>query len=136
MATQETSTPDPIDVAVGARIRLRRQVLAVSQTALAEALGVSFQQVQKYERGVNRISASMLVRTAQRLKCSVAHLVGEEEGGIMDAKLLSVLATPGAIQLLDAYAAIGDSETRSAVIAISKGLSASYVESGRRKPAA
>ena len=131
--TTEDSAPDPIDVAVGARIRLRRQVLSVSQTALAEALGVSFQQVQKYERGVNRISASMLVRTAEKLQCSVAHLVGEEEGGIMDAGLLSLLATPGAIPLLDAYAKIPDGETRSAAITLLRGLSSHGAESGRRR---
>jgi len=136
MKTPDPSAPDPIDVAVGARIRLRRQVLSVSQTALAEALGVSFQQVQKYERGVNRISASMLVRTAEKLKCSVAHLVGEEEGGIMDANILSLLAVPGAIQLLDAYGKISEGETRSAVMTVVRGLASPRSELGRRRPAA
>ncbi|HYD43914.1 MAG TPA: helix-turn-helix transcriptional regulator, partial [Phenylobacterium sp.] len=46
--------PDPIDVAVGARIRLRRKQLGISQSKLADAIGVTFQQVQKYERGANR----------------------------------------------------------------------------------
>ena len=59
-------SPDPIDLAVGVRIRIRRKLLNVSQSALAEHLGISFQQVQKYERGANRISASMLVRTANQ----------------------------------------------------------------------
>jgi transcriptional regulator with XRE-family HTH domain len=54
------STPDPVDVHVGDRIRLRRKQIGQSQTALALKLGVSFQQVQKYERGANRISASMM----------------------------------------------------------------------------
>ena len=52
--------PDPIDVAVGARVRIRRRWLGFSQTQLATALGITFQQVQKYERGANRVSASML----------------------------------------------------------------------------
>ena len=52
--------PDPIDVAVGHRIRVRRKWLGISQSTLADHLGVSFQQVQKYERGANRTSASML----------------------------------------------------------------------------
>ena len=56
--------PDPIDVTVGAAIRFRRKEIDHSQSALAEALGVTFQQVQKYERGTNRISASMLVRAS------------------------------------------------------------------------
>ena len=49
--------PDPIDVAVGARVRIRRRWLGFSQTQLANALGITFQQVQKYERGSNRVSA-------------------------------------------------------------------------------
>jgi DNA-binding Xre family transcriptional regulator len=69
------STPDPIDVAVGARVRHARELRRQSQTALGEAIGVSFQQVQKYERGVNRISASALVRIAQFLGSSPADLL-------------------------------------------------------------
>jgi transcriptional regulator with XRE-family HTH domain len=52
--------PSPIDVHVGARIRLRRTLLGMSQERLGEALGLTFQQVQKYERGVNRVGASRL----------------------------------------------------------------------------
>jgi transcriptional regulator with XRE-family HTH domain len=63
-------TPDPVDLYVGRLIRMRRKQIGQSQSALAEALGVSFQQIQKYERGANRISASMLHRaaTAQGVK--------------------------------------------------------------------
>ena len=70
--------PDPIDVEVGGRIRARRIALGVSQTALAKALGLTFQQVQKYEKGANRVSASTLVRVGRELGVSVAFLVGEE----------------------------------------------------------
>jgi transcriptional regulator with XRE-family HTH domain len=70
--------PDPIDVEVGGRIRTRRIALGVSQTALAKALGLTFQQVQKYEKGANRVSASTLVRVARELGVTVAFLVGEE----------------------------------------------------------
>src|SRR5690348_14474320 len=52
--------PSPIDVHVGSRIRLRRTLLGMSQERLGEALGLTFQQVQKYERGVNRVGASRL----------------------------------------------------------------------------
>jgi transcriptional regulator with XRE-family HTH domain len=62
--------PDPIDVAVGARLRIRRQEQRMTQSTLAEHLWVTFQQVQKYERGANRISASMLVKAARILECS------------------------------------------------------------------
>lgn len=60
----ENHTPDPVDVHVGMRLRARRQQLGQSQSALAEALGITFQQVQKYERAANRVSASMLHRAA------------------------------------------------------------------------
>jgi transcriptional regulator with XRE-family HTH domain len=77
-ADATSAGPDPIDVAVGGRIRARRTALGISQTALAKALGLTFQQVQKYEKGANRVSASTLVRVARELGVSVAFLVGEE----------------------------------------------------------
>jgi DNA-binding XRE family transcriptional regulator len=77
--------PDPIDVAVGGRIRARRTALSISQTALAKALGLTFQQVQKYEKGANRVSASTLVRVARELAVTVAFLVGEESDGPISA---------------------------------------------------
>src|ERR1700744_4827409 len=60
MGTERESRPSPIDVHVGTRIRLRRTLLGMSQERLGEALGLTFQQVQKYERGVNRVGASRL----------------------------------------------------------------------------
>lgn len=59
-AGERESRPSPIDVHVGSRIRLRRTLLGMSQERLGEALGLTFQQVQKYERGVNRVGASRL----------------------------------------------------------------------------
>ena len=59
-AGERESRPSPIDVHVGTRIRLRRTLLGMSQERLGEALGLTFQQVQKYERGVNRVGASRL----------------------------------------------------------------------------
>lgn len=64
-------TPNPIDVHVGTRIRLRRTMLGISQEKLAEKLGVTFQQVQKYERGLNRVGASRLWDISQVLDTSV-----------------------------------------------------------------
>src|ERR1700748_4014703 len=89
MTRNPEALADPIDVAVGARIRLLRKLRGMSQQALAEAAGVTFQQIQKYERGANRVSASMLSRIATTLKAPVAEMFGEanpssgsiEEGG-------------------------------------------------------
>lgn len=66
-----TGPKDQVDAFVGARISLRRSALGLSQTALAQQLGISFQQVQKYETGQNRISASRLHRVATVLETSV-----------------------------------------------------------------
>jgi transcriptional regulator with XRE-family HTH domain len=60
LGSERESRPSPIDVHVGSRIRLRRTLLGMSQERLGEALGLTFQQVQKYERGVNRVGASRL----------------------------------------------------------------------------
>jgi len=66
-----TKSPNPIDVHVGTRVRMRRLMLHLSQTALADALGLTFQQVQKYEKGTNRISASRLQQIASFLQVPV-----------------------------------------------------------------
>ena len=63
--------PNPIDVHVGLQVRLRRKELKVSQEKLAETLGLTFQQVQKYERGANRISASKLYEIARTLRVPI-----------------------------------------------------------------
>jgi len=67
--------PHVVDVAVGANIRQRRRTLKISQEALAEAIDVTFQQVQKYERGANRVSASCLFDICRMLKCHPADLL-------------------------------------------------------------
>src|SRR4051812_22598548 len=68
----KVETPHPIDVRVGGRLRLRRNMLGLSQEKLGEAIGFSFQQVQKYERGVNRIAASRLFELSQVLDVPVS----------------------------------------------------------------
>jgi transcriptional regulator with XRE-family HTH domain len=73
--------PNPVDVAVGARIRARRNVLGMSQERLADAVGVTFQQIQKYERGTNRVSASRLSQIAEALEVSPAWLFQKTAGG-------------------------------------------------------
>jgi transcriptional regulator with XRE-family HTH domain len=63
--------PNPVDKHVGSRVRMRRMMLGMSQEKLGDALGITFQQVQKYEKGTNRISASRLHRLSQILSVSV-----------------------------------------------------------------
>jgi transcriptional regulator with XRE-family HTH domain len=70
--TDNDKTPNPVDLYVGGRIRMRRRTLGVSQEKLAEDLGLTFQQVQKYERGANRVSASKLYEIARSLSTPVS----------------------------------------------------------------
>ncbi len=68
-----TGTPHPVDVHVGGRLRIRRTLLGLSQTALGEALGLTFQQVQKYERGANRMGSSRLYDLARVLDVPIEY---------------------------------------------------------------
>src|SRR3982751_2918628 len=77
-------SPNPVDLHVGSRVRMRRKMLGISQERLAEALGLTFQQVQKYERGANRVSASKLYEIARFLSTPVAYFfegLAETPGG-------------------------------------------------------
>ena len=87
-------------MAVGAKIRLRRKQLGMSQKSLAEAVGVTFQQVQKYERSANRVSASTLARVARALEMPVAALFDNESDTAPN--LFSAIAAPGAVDMLAA----------------------------------
>jgi transcriptional regulator with XRE-family HTH domain len=104
--------PDPIDVEVGERVRRRRRQLGMSQTDLSKAIGLSFQQVQKYERAANRISAPVLVMIAARLETTVAELLGETPDPSAARVSQTELATPGAIELLDCFVRIEPPQRR------------------------
>ncbi len=72
--------PDPIDIHVGSRVRLRRMILSMSQEKLGDQMGLTFQQIQKYEKGVNRIGASRLFQLATILKVPVDFFFEEMPG--------------------------------------------------------
>ena len=76
---QEKSLTDPIDLFVGMRLRARRNVLGLSQQDVGDCLGISFQQIQKYERGLNRIGASTLKKLAVFLETTVSYFFDESE---------------------------------------------------------
>src|SRR5579859_5054512 len=117
MTRKPEALVDPIDIAVGARIRLLRKVRGMSQQALAEAAGVTFQQIQKYERGANRVSASMLSRIASTLRTPVSEMFGEASptsGSIDD--VADLLSEPGALELLRAYSMLPRGASRAALV--------------------
>ena len=95
----------PLDAMVGAKVRMLRVNRGISQTALAERIGVTFQQVQKYERGAIRVGASRLSQIASVLDVSVGELFessGAESPGLNSQ--VHLLAEPGALRVLKAYA--------------------------------
>lgn len=105
-----SQSPNKLDVALGLRIRQRRKALGVSQTALAEAVGLTFQQIQKYERGFNRVSFSRLVDIAHALDCRVVDLIGDlDDASVAPSPLFrqdtTHLRESGAPELLAAYSA-------------------------------
>ena len=115
----------PIDRLVGQNIRAFRTMRKMTQGALGERIGVTFQQIQKYERGANRVSGSMLVAIAAALDTSVGWLVGEE-GGLADAadEVISALALTGGVDLLEAFASIPQASARAALVTLAQEMAA------------
>jgi transcriptional regulator with XRE-family HTH domain len=130
-ARTEEGEPDPIDKHVGARLRLRRTLMGLSQTELAKAVGLTFQQVQKYESGANRISASRLYHISEALDVPVSFFFDD-----MPHKGLSglsedpapPLAPPDAgregLEMMRNYHRIGDETIRRGVYDLTKALAA------------
>lgn len=85
--------PHPIDVHIGQRIRARRRMLVVSQQTLADSCGITFQQIQKYEAGTNRVSGSKLWEIAKALQTDVGFFYEGLESGQLDGKVSTDLET-------------------------------------------
>ena len=117
-------TPKPkqttaIDHGVGSRIAFLRAANGLSQSALASALGVSFQQVQKYETGKNRVGAGRLQAIADRLGVPVSSFFEPEPEAASDSGP-ALLRVSGAVELLRAYNQIGDEQMRRDVLSVVK----------------
>ncbi|HKR88319.1 MAG TPA: helix-turn-helix transcriptional regulator [Phenylobacterium sp.] len=125
-----------MDIALGAAVRIRRRSLGISQEALAEQCGVSFQQIQKYENGANRISFSRLVQIARALQCRVVDLMdvldAPDGGSPGDLDILSRMRTPGALELLSAFERLSP-ETRSSLLGLMRTLAAEANAPGATK---
>jgi len=106
---------DDLDRALGNAIRLRRRSLGMTQEQLANACGISFQQVQKYENGANRVSFSRLIQVARALGCRVSELTSvldQAQVQPADLEFLKLMTLPGAIDLLRRYEALGHDSRR------------------------
>jgi len=137
-------TPRPVDVHVGARLRQRRTLLGMSQEKLGEAVGLTFQQIQKYERGANRIGASRLYQLGQVLDVSVSYFFEEMPGEVQKTrgdyaapenseKLESVqtsdpMARRETLELVRAYYRIEDPKVRKRVFELTKSIANAVVE--------
>lgn len=143
MGTDENNTDEernarranPIDVHVGSRVKLRRTLLGMSQEKLGEQLGLTFQQIQKYEKGVNRIGASRLFELARVLNVPVQYFYEEAPigGTPMPASpgmterppepyVPEVLATRESLELNKAFARISDARVRRAIVELVRSL--------------
>jgi len=120
-----TKAPNPVDKYVGSRVRMRRIMLGMSQEKLGEALGLTFQQIQKYEKGTNRVGASRLQQIADVLQVPVSFMFegvpgGEAGAGFGEAPspgyISDFLATSEGLALTRAFTRIGDAKLRRSIV--------------------
>jgi transcriptional regulator with XRE-family HTH domain len=126
--------PHPLDIALGSRVRLRRKELGLSQDQLARGIGITFQQVQKYEHGTNRISFSRLVEICGALECSVGDLIGnldKSKSSGSFSRQVAYLTEPGATDLLEAYASIDSPKRRRAILNLARQLANDQKETAK-----
>ena len=115
-------TATEVDAYIGEKIRGYRNLKGISQQQLGEALGVSFQQIQKYEKGVNRVSASRVDQLAAIFEIKIADLMPKRGKG-KSTKLTNadrVVATRDGIKLVDSFVTIKDENLRAAVVDLAR----------------
>lgn len=126
--------PNPIDIHVGSRVRLRRNMLGMSQEKLGESLGITFQQIQKYEKGANRVGASRLQAIANVLNVPVSFFFEDAPGenGVVNkgfgeensaTYVVDFLNSSEGLQLNRAFVKINDPKVRRKIIDLVKSLS-------------
>ena len=133
-----TGIPSPVDVHVGARLRQRRTLLGMSQTTLGDAVGLTFQQMQKYEKGTNRISASRLFDFARVLDVPIEYFFSDMPAGVADILAgkrrsrtkqppsydLDPMAKRETLELVRAYYKIADPKIRKRLFELAKAAGA------------
>jgi transcriptional regulator with XRE-family HTH domain len=124
---QKTTSPRAVNHAdrdVGNHIRARRLELHISQAELGTALGISFQQIQKYERGANRVAATRLIEMAAVLKTTVSALMGDDQqrGGKQTGLVSEFVASKDGVDLIEAWAKVQSPQVRRGIIALTRTL--------------
>ena len=135
MADQENSkSATEVDLRVGSRIRLRRKMVGMTQVTLGQQVGITSQQIQKYEKGINRVGASRLERIAKALGVPTSHFFDEATtpASALDGTLDRFLQLPDAPALISAFSEIGDPAIRRQVVEIVRSLNA-VAETARRQ---
>ncbi|RST87559.1 XRE family transcriptional regulator [Aquibium carbonis] len=131
--TDNKKKPNPIDIHVGSRVRLRRNMLGMSQEKLGESLGITFQQIQKYEKGTNRVGASRLQAIATILGVPVSFFFEDAPdmpalggGGFREdnatSYVVDFLNSAEGLQLNRAFVRIADAKVRRRVVDLVKAL--------------
>ena len=133
MAVQKIRPKSPswVDAYVGSRVRLRRRNLGLSQEKLGEAVGITFQQVQKYEKGINRIGASRLLDIAKCLNVPISFFFPKDEADSMSldrsaeptGATAQLAVTPEAVELVQLFAEIADPDLRKKIVSLVRVLS-------------
>ena len=124
--------PHPIDIHVGARVKLRRMILGMSQETLGKALGLTFQQIQKYEKGVNRIGASRIFELSKLLDVPIQYFYngyGNENGAAKDGvdgrsgdRFMDLVNSPEGVQLCRSFSEITDPQVKKRVLDLVKSI--------------
>jgi transcriptional regulator with XRE-family HTH domain len=147
LSRSKSDGPNPIDVQVGSRVRLRRNMLGLSQEKLGEAIGLTFQQVQKYERGANRIGASRLHELSRVMDVPVSFFFDDIDpvrapaipGGFSEPPAEAFESDPlrkrETVELVDAYYTIGDPAVRRRLFELARTLAAEGDRAGDKAPA-
>ena len=132
-ASSPTKEPQDVDRHVGSRVRMQRMLVGMSQEKLGEACGITFQQIQKYEKGMNRMGASRLHQIARFLQVPVEFFYegapwGPDPGGpIVDRSsraMTDFLATSEGLELVKAFMAVKDAKVRRRIIDLTKAVAA------------
>ena len=130
--SRPTKRPSSVDIAVGRNVRIWRMAKGLSQAQLAHRLGVTFQQVQKYEVGSNRIGTGRLVKLAAILGVPIAALFDGTEGADRARSLLALIADKRAFRLARAFAAIADNTARLSLVNLVEKIAIAVPQPPRR----
>jgi transcriptional regulator with XRE-family HTH domain len=131
MFSPHVRSPNELDLLLGQRVRARRIVLGLSREQLASKLGVTFQQVRKYEMGQNRIAASRLCQISSVLDCPLELLLDGFAPSTRASGLAWELSTPGARELLSLFATLREVKARQRILDLVRAVSAALERSAK-----